>query len=133
MAPHERGAADPGPRGATNRMKLCPNCKTQYQDDANFCPQESCATDQGPRRLELIAAAPPARYEMESQLGGARTGEVWRARDTQTGVTVAYKLVAQASLPTTTTLERALRELKQLQRAQSNRLARVLDFGKDPG
>ena len=39
---------------------------------------------------------------MESQLGGARSGEVWRARDTQTGTTVAYKLVAQASLPTTT-------------------------------
>ena len=62
MAPDERGAADAGPRGATNRMKLCPNCKTQYQDDANFCPQESCATDQGPRRLEPIVAAPPSRY-----------------------------------------------------------------------
>jgi len=113
-------------------MKLCPICKSQYQDDANFCPQESCATDQGPRRLEPIVAAAPQRYEMESQLGGARTGEVWRARDTQSGATVAYKLVAQASLPTTATLERAQRELKQLQRAQSNRLARVLDFGKDP-
>jgi eukaryotic-like serine/threonine-protein kinase len=114
-------------------MKLCPNCKTQYQDDANFCPQESCASDQGPRRLEPIVAAPPSRYQLESQLGGARTGEVWRARDTQSGAAVAYKLVAQASLPTNTTLERAQRELKQLQRAQSNRLARVLDFGKDPG
>jgi hypothetical protein len=117
-------------------MKLCPICKSQYPDDANFCPQESCASDQGPRRLEPIgstsAAPPPSRYEMESQLGGARTGEVWRARDTQSGATVAYKLVAQASLPTTATLERAQRELKQLQRAQSNRLARVLDFGKDP-
>jgi hypothetical protein len=114
-------------------MKLCPNCKSQYPDDANFCPQESCATDQGPRRLEPIVAAAAVRYEMESQLGGARTGEVWRARDTQTGATVAYKLVAQASLPTNTTLERAQRELKQLQRAQNSRLARVLDFGKDPG
>ena len=133
MALHERGAADASSRGATNRMKLCPNCHSQYPDDANFCPQETCATDQGPRRLEPIAAAPPpSRYEMESQLGGARTGEVWRARDTQTGATVAYKLVAQASLPTTATLERAQRELKQLQRSQSNRLARVLDFGKDP-
>jgi len=134
MAPHERGVTDASSRGATNRMKLCPNCHSQYPDDANFCPQETCATDTGPRRLEpIVAAPPPSRYEMESQLGGARTGEVWRARDTQTGAIVAYKLVAQASLPTTATLERAQRELKQLQRSQSNRLARVLDFGKDPG
>jgi eukaryotic-like serine/threonine-protein kinase len=135
MAPDDRGAADPVPADATNRMKFCPNCQTQYPDDANFCPQEGCATGQGPRRLEPLAAAvpapPPPRYELEAQLGGSRSGEVFRARDNQTGQTVAYKLVAQASLPTTATLERAQRELKQLQRAQSPRLARVLDFGKD--
>jgi len=114
-------------------MKLCPNCQTKYPDDANFCPQEGCATDQGPRRLEPIveAAAAAPRYEMQEQLGGARTGEVWSAIDTQTGATVAYKLVALASLPTTATLDRAQRELKQLQRSQSNRIAKVLDFGKD--
>jgi serine/threonine-protein kinase len=113
-------------------MKFCPNCQSQYPDDANFCPQEGCASDQGPRRLEMVAAAaPPPRFEMESQIGGSRSGEVFRARDGQTGQAVAYKLVARASLPTTATLERAQRELKQLQRAQSNRLARVIDFGKD--
>src|SRR5262245_13089705 len=112
-------------------MKVCPNCQSQYPDDANFCPQEGCATPQGPRRLEPIVEAAAPRYEREEQLGGSRTGEVWRARDTQSGATVAYKLVAQASLPTTATLERAQRELKQLQRSQSPRLARVLDFGKD--
>jgi serine/threonine-protein kinase len=114
-------------------MKLCPNCQTKYPDDANFCPQERCATDQGPRRLEpIVEAAAAPRYEMQEQLGGARSGEVWRALDSQTGTLVAYKLVAQASLPTTATLERAQRELKQLQRSQNNRIARVLDFGKDP-
>ena len=52
-------------------MKFCPNCQSQYPDDANFCPQESCATPQGPRRLEPIAAAPAApRYEMDDRLGG---------------------------------------------------------------
>jgi eukaryotic-like serine/threonine-protein kinase len=114
-------------------MKFCPNCQTQYPDDANFCPQEGCATGEGPRRLEPVAAAapPPSRFELEAQLGGSRSGGVWRARDGQTGETVAYKVVAAGSLPTTATLERAQRELKQLQRSQSNRLARVIDFGKE--
>src|SRR5438552_12717276 len=106
-------------------MKFCPNCQSQYPDDANFCPQEGCATPSGPRRLEPIqstletaAAPPPSRYALEDQLGGSRSGGVWRARDTQSGATVAYKVVAQGALPTTATLERAQRELKQLQRSQ---------------
>src|SRR5215213_3442954 len=123
MAPDDRGAADPVPADATTRMKFCPNCQSQYPDDANFCPQEGCATGQGPRRLEPLvvaaAAPPPQRYQPEAQLGGSRSGEVFRARDSQTGQSVAYKLVAQASLPTTAALERAQRELKQLQRSQS--------------
>ena len=113
-------------------MKFCPNCQSQYPDDANFCPQETCATPQGPRRLEPIATAPAApRYEMGDRLGGSRSGDVFRARDTQSGATVVYKVAAPASLPSTATFERALRELKQLQRAQNAHLARVLDFGRD--
>jgi hypothetical protein len=112
-------------------MKVCPNCQTKYPDDANFCPQEGCATAQGPRRLDPVVEAPASRYRLESQLGGARSGEVWQAVDTQTGSLVVYKRVASASLPTSASLERAQRELKQLQRAQSPRLARVLDFGKE--
>jgi hypothetical protein len=113
-------------------MKVCPNCQTKYPDDANFCPQETCATPEGPRRLEVISEAQPPRYELETQLGGARSGEVFRARDTQTGAAVAYKRVARAAVSTAAVLERSQRELKQLQRAQSPRLAKVLDFGKEP-
>jgi eukaryotic-like serine/threonine-protein kinase len=113
-------------------MKVCPNCQTKYPDDANFCPQETCATPDGPRRLEVIAEAQPPRYELEAQLGGARSGEVFRARDTQTGAAVAYKRVARSAVSTAAVLERSQRELKQLQRAQSPRLAKVLDFGKEP-
>jgi hypothetical protein len=112
-------------------MKVCPNCQTKYPDDANFCPQEGCATAQGPRRLDPVAETPTSRYRLESQLGGTRSGEVWQAVDSQTGGLVVYKRVASASLPTSASLERAQRELKQLQRAQSARLARILDFGKE--
>nr|HVY36515.1 serine/threonine-protein kinase [Polyangia bacterium] len=114
-------------------MKVCPNCQTKYPDDANFCPQETCATPEGPRRLEMVAeAAPGARYALEQPLGGGRSGEVYRARDSQTGATVVYKRVARAVLTSPAIVERSQRELKQLQRAQSPRIARVLDFGKEP-
>jgi eukaryotic-like serine/threonine-protein kinase len=113
-------------------MKVCPNCQTKYPDDANFCPQETCATPTGPRRLDVISEAPAARYEMEGRIGGGRSGEVFRARDTQTNANVVYKRVTRAVLTSPAVVERSQRELKQLQRAQSPRLARVLDYGKEP-
>jgi eukaryotic-like serine/threonine-protein kinase len=114
-------------------MKVCPNCQAKYPDDANFCPQEGCATPEGPRRLNPIPTEPASRFELVLRVGGGHSGEVWQARDAQgdrgDGL-VAYKLVAPQVLPTAAALERAQRELKQLQRAQSPRLARIIDFGK---
>ena len=68
-------------------MKVCPNCQSKYPDDANFCPQESCATRRrSAASASLIADEPPRRASSWiAQLGGSRSGEVWRARDTQTG------------------------------------------------
>ena len=113
-------------------MKVCPNCQTKYPEDSNFCPQETCATPDGPRRLEIVSEAPTSRYHD----GGAdrrppqRRG--LRARDQQTGATVAYKRVTRAVLTSPAVVERSQRELKQLQRAQSPRLAKILDYGKEP-
>jgi len=113
-------------------MKVCPNCQSKYPDDANFCPREGCASAEGPSRLVPIADEPPARFVPSNAIGGSRSGEVWQAQDQQSGETVAYKLVSPAALPTPAAVERAQRELKQLMRSQSPRIARVLECGKAP-
>jgi serine/threonine-protein kinase len=74
----------------------------------------------------------PARFSPTNRIGGSLSGDVWEAHDAQTGETVAYKLVSPQSLPTPAALERAQRELKQLLRAQSPRIARVLESGRAP-
>jgi hypothetical protein len=111
-------------------MKLCPTCKSTYPDDANFCPQETCATPTGPQRLQLLPSEPKARFELGSRIGGHSTGEVYQATDTQSGTEVAYKLVAGDVLPNATAVGRAERELKQLMRVQSQRIATIIDCGK---
>jgi hypothetical protein len=112
-------------------MKVCPTCKNQYPDDANFCPREECAGTGGPQKLQpLVPEEPAARFVPLSHIGGLASGEVWQASDTRTGQAVAYKLVVAAAFPTTILVDRCLRELKQLQRANNPRLVKVVDFGK---
>jgi hypothetical protein len=113
-------------------MKFCPNCKTQYPEDANFCPQETCATSEGPQRLQVVAAHPVARFQPIERIGGGRTGEVWRARDSHTGQEVAYKSVMPAVLSTPATLARTEREFKQLMRVSNPKVAAVIECEKTP-
>jgi len=113
-------------------MKFCPICQTQYPEDANFCPQESCATSEGPQRLQRIDALPASRFQPLEKIGGARTGEVWRARDSQTGQEVAYKSVMPAVLATPAALARTEREFKQLMRVSNPKVAAVIECEKTP-
>lgn len=114
-------------------MKFCPICKTQYPEDANFCPQETCATSEGPQRLQLMAAhVAVGRFQPIEKIGGGRTGEVWRARDSQTGQEVAYKSVMPAVVSTPATLARTEREFKQLMRVSNPKVATVIECEKTP-
>jgi len=113
-------------------MKLCPTCQTKYPDDANFCPQEACATPDGPQRLQALPDDSKPRFSPSARIGGTHTGEVWRARDNESGADVAYKIVAAEVLPTAAAQSRAEREFKQLMRVQSPRIATIIDCGKAP-
>ncbi len=116
-------------------MKVCPNCQTKYPDDANFCPQETCATPEGPRRLEIISEAPSAGAALRA--GGAAGRQPERrglARPRHADGRDRRLQAGHARGPDLdpAVVERSQRELKQLQRAQSPRLAKILDFGKEP-
>ncbi len=113
-------------------MKTCPNCKSKYPEDANFCPLETCATADGPQRLESVPDAPEPRFKPIERIGGGNTGEVWRARDGQTGAEVALKLVNSAALGPPAAQTRAEREFKQLMRVSSPRVATIIDCGRLP-
>ena len=135
-------------------MKFCPICKTQYPEDANFCPLETCATAEGPQRLQQgvaqsaaysqqpvaqtvsfapsLTVTPLVRFQPIARLGGSQTGEVWRASDSQTGQEVAYKIVAPSALPSAATLARAEREFRQLMRVSSPKVAAIVDCEKTP-
>jgi hypothetical protein len=111
-------------------MKVCPSCKATYPDDANFCPQESCATENGPQRLQALPAEPASRFQLLNRVGGRSTGEVWKGHDGQSNATIAYKIIAAEVVPNPTAAARLERELRQLMKVSSPRIAGVLDCGR---
>jgi eukaryotic-like serine/threonine-protein kinase len=111
-------------------MKVCPTCQNQYPDDANFCPREECAGVDGPQKLKRPPGEPPPRFTLVARIGGSTSGETWQANDAESGAAVAYKKVAEGVFQSALIKERCLRELKQLQRATSPRIARIVEAGR---
>ena len=82
--------------------------------------------------MPIVEAPSASRYELESQLGGTRSGEVWRARDTPDR--------ARPSPTSWSRTRRCRRQRRSSARSasssscsapQNKHLAGVLDFGKD--
>src|SRR5437763_10407478 len=110
-------------------MKLCPRCQKQFSDDANFCPVDAARLV--PLETESVAADTlAAKFDLGDRLGGSRTGVVHRATDKATGQPAAVKIIAPAVVALPGLAQRLERELKQLERVQSDGVARVLASGK---
>jgi serine/threonine protein kinase len=71
------------------------------------------------------------RFRLGAPLGGHRTGEVFEAVDVTTGLPCVVKRIAPNVFPTPLTAQRAERELRQLSKLQTHRVAKVLEVGRD--
>ena len=110
-------------------MKLCLKCQKQFTDDANFCPVDAARLV--PLETQSVAAdGLAAKFDLGDRLGGSRTGAVHRATDKASGQPAAVKIIAPAGIALPGLAQRLERELKQLERVQSEGVARVLASGK---
>jgi serine/threonine-protein kinase len=118
-------------------MKLCPICKTTFPDDANFCPMDAGKLVPAPSASAApsggsdgASGAVAGRFHLGNQLGGHATGPVFRADDATAHKPCAVKLLAPGVIPTPVVAQRVERELRQLQKVGSDRIAKVLDTGR---
>src|SRR5438477_4658272 len=90
-------------------MKICPNCKTKYDDDsARFCRNDGSALETD---LEaFIGLTLDGHYKIEAMLGQGGMGAVYRARHTLLGDNVAIKIILPEISEKETFGKRFLRE-----------------------
>jgi tetratricopeptide (TPR) repeat protein len=78
--------------------------------------------------LQPQMAILPARYQIEKVLGGGGVGTVYSARDTQTGRSVAIKVLQRAKAQTEQVLAVFKREAHILQSLEHPNIVHLLDF-----
>jgi non-specific serine/threonine protein kinase len=81
--------------------------------------------------MPLAAGTRLGRYEVVLPLGSGGMGEVYRARDTVLGRTVALKVVAQADAGRPDRLERFQREARAISRLSHPHICTLHDFGQE--
>src|SRR5262249_25423397 len=97
--------------------------------DSMTMPPLSGGGDSSPT-VAMSAYLLGGRFQLGPQLGGHRTGEVYSAVDTVTGVSCAVKIVGPKVFATPLVAQRTERELRQLQKVTSDRIARIVDVGR---
>jgi tetratricopeptide (TPR) repeat protein/predicted Ser/Thr protein kinase len=130
---------------------LCPTCKTENSETANFC--SNCATalrtDAGSGTRPLPGSATQTyeartwdlptgstfggRYQIIELLGRGGMGRVYRALDTKTREEVAIKLIRQDIAEDKRTLERFVNEIKLAHKISHRNIGKMYHLGEDQG
>jgi serine/threonine-protein kinase len=72
-------------------MKVCPACKTRFEDDLSFCTVDGEVLEDDPSAL--VNSTLDGQYHIESLLGKGGMGAVYRARHILLGDRVAIKVL----------------------------------------
>jgi len=133
---------------------LCPTCKTENSETANFC--NNCAADlRGTTGTPGPAAGPHpesatqtyesrawdlptgtvfgGRYQVIEQLGRGGMGRVFRALDTKTREEVAIKLIRPDIAEDRRTLDRFVNEIKLAHKISHRNIGKMYHLGEDQG
>ncbi len=131
---------------------LCPTCRTENSETANFC--SNCATtlrrpDGGAVTLPLPDSATQTyesrswdlptgtlfggRYQIIESLGRGGMGRVYRALDTKAREEVAIKLIRPDIAEDKRTLERFVNEIKLAHKFSHRNIGKMYHLGEDQG
>lgn len=115
---------------------FCERCHRRYESDHRFCPHDGAALVERldptkfPQRSTRIAGAIfGERYEVRGFIGKGAMARVYLATDTQTGASVAVKVLEAQHTKVPRTKARFIQEAKAAAMIEHPNIVKVLDIG----
>jgi serine/threonine protein kinase/tetratricopeptide (TPR) repeat protein len=131
---------------------LCPTCKAENSETANFCSNCATTLKKGTKGTGTAVIPGPAtrtyesrnldldtgtifggRYQIIENLGRGGMGRVYRAIDTKTREEVAIKLIRPDIAEDHRTLERFLNEIRLTHKISHRNIGKMYHLGEDMG
>jgi serine/threonine protein kinase len=109
-------------------MKTCPSCQATYPDDSKICAKDGfvlqSSTELSPGTVLR------GKYQIISKIGAGAMGDVYKARNAQSGETWAVKVVSPDLGADAEFLARFRSEAMLMNRLDHPNVVRVHDFGE---
>ena len=112
------------------RMKVCPNCGTRYDDSHRFCFLDGAALVSESPHAELIGTVIAERYHIISKLGEGGMGEVYLAEHVRIKRKSAVKIMRPGMMSDPVAVSRFNREAENASQIAHPNVAAVYDFGE---
>lgn len=144
-------ACVPAPDG---RMKICPVCKTRFEDTHVFCPHDGGRLEAAPRQLattaepfvpdmtmsesefedpdNLVGKTIFGDYHIRKKLGEGGMGAVFLAENKSIDQRLAIKVLHGDAAQNPEMVERFYREARAISRLTNQNIIRVFVFGRTP-
>ena len=114
--------------------KVCPECKSTYPADVDFCPQDGMKlrlqrTDD---QDDMIGRTLDGRWIIEEKIGEGGMGSVYKGSQRSVNRTIAIKTLRASLTDNDEFVDRFFREAKIATTINHPHCVTVLDFGQDP-
>jgi eukaryotic-like serine/threonine-protein kinase len=117
-------------------MRICPHCKTTFEQDFRVCPFDGATLtqNQSPPADPMIGRVLDERFRIVQKIGQGGMGAVYKAVHTQMDRICAIKLLSPLSADKESAVVRFQREAKMASRIDSPNAVTIYDFGEaEPG
>jgi serine/threonine protein kinase len=113
-------------------VKICPKCKSQFEQNVAFCPFDGQQLAISSNQDALVGRLIDYKYQLHECVARGGTGSVYRGTHLQLNMPIAIKILHSDSATDFTSVERCRREAYASMQIRHPNAIAVMDFGVTP-
>ncbi|MBL8151998.1 MAG: serine/threonine protein kinase, partial [Blastocatellia bacterium] len=113
-------------------MKICPECRKQFEENVAFCPFDGKQLVVNENIVDLVGRLIDYKYQIHQRIARGGTGSVYAGTHLQLNMPIAVKVMHREMTSDFTSVERFRREAYATMQIRHPNAIAVMDFGITP-